>query len=269
MRLKIPSYAISLFLCASPVCAETLILQSTTSTQNSGLYEYLLPLYQQETGDTVHVVAVGTGQALTNGRRCDGDLLLIHSKADEEKFVKDGYGLMRRQVMYNDFVLIGPASDPADIHSSKSAQMAFKRLFDTSSRFVSRGDNSGTHKSEKKRWQSAGRMPAPHSGDWYLETGTGMGATLNTAVELDAYSYSDRATWLKFGNRANHKIVFEGDPELFNQYGVVLINPDHCPHINLEAATQFANWLTGSAGQTHIANYQLNGAPLFIPNATR
>lgn len=256
-----------LFLVAPATAAETLILQSTTSTQNSGLYDYLLPLYEAETGDTVRVVAVGTGQAITNGRRCDGDLLLIHSKADEVAFVEDGYGLYRKAVMYNDFVLVGPPEDPADIADAKSVKDAFSRLFASKTRFVSRGDNSGTHKSERKLWQSIKLDPTPFSGDWYLETGTGMGATLNTAVELNAYSYTDRATWLKFGNRGMHKILFEGDKALFNQYGIVPINPAHCPHVNIKAAIRFTDWVTSKTGQHAISQYKLNGTPLFIPNA--
>ena len=247
--------------------AETLILQSTTSTQNSGLYDYLLPLYEAETGIEVRVVAVGTGQALTNGRRCDGDILLIHSTDDELKFVDDGFGLYRKPVMYNDFFLIGPAEDPADIANSTSVKEVFTRLFTSQSRFISRGDNSGTHKSERSLWSGLSLDPTPYSGDWYLETGTGMGATLNTAIELNAYSYTDRATWLKFGNKGMHKILFEGDADLFNQYGIVPINPAHCPHVNLAAAEKFADWMTGPDGQDAIAKYKLNGAPLFTPNA--
>ena len=267
MKLRNQIFLLSLLFIAGPAGAETVILQSTTSTQNSGLYEYILPIYEQQSGDQVRVVAVGTGQAITNGRRCDGDLLLIHSLTDEQKFVQNGYGLYRKQVMYNDFVLIGPAEDPANIYGASSADSAFQRLFDSAARFISRGDNSGTHKSELTRWNAAKRSPIPFSGDWYLETGTGMGATLNTAVELNAYSYSDRATWLKFGNRATHKILFEGDSALFNQYGIIPINPAHCPHVKLAAATRFVNWLTGDSGQTAIASYQLNGKSLFIPNA--
>lgn len=266
--MRLYALLISCLIAAShATAAETLILQSTTSTQNSGLYDYLLPLYEAEKGIEVRVVAVGTGQALTNGRRCDGDILLIHSKDDELKFVADGFGLYRKPVMYNDFILIGPAEDPANIANSTSVKEVFARLFTSQSRFVSRGDNSGTHKSERSLWNSLNLDPTPFSGEWYLETGTGMGATLNTAVELDAYSYTDRATWLKFGNKAAHRIVFEGDKALFNQYGIVPINPAHCPHVQLTEAERFSDWITGPDGQAAIANYKLNEAPLFIPNA--
>lgn len=247
--------------------AATITLQSTTSTQNSGLYEYLLPLYEADTGDEVRVVAVGTGQALTNGQRCDGDILIIHSLEDEIAFVEQGYGQYRKNLMYNDFVLIGPKADPAGLLDADNAEQAFLRLYENKARFVSRGDKSGTHKSEMRQWQQIGVNPLPDSGRWYLETGTGMGATLNAAIELQAYVYADRATWLKFGNQQNHMIVFDGDAALFNQYGVIPVDPAHCPFVNNDAAERLADWLVSQTGQNAIAAYRLNGKPLFIPNA--
>ena len=268
-HLPILALAMNLGLLILPAqaLATILTLQSTTSTQNSGLYEYLLPLYEAETGDEVRVVAVGTGQALTNGQRCDGDILIIHSLEDEQEFVKDGYGLYRKNIMYNDFVLIGPQGDPASLSQANTAADAFLRLYDNKSLFVSRGDKSGTHKSELRQWAQISINPLPDSGQWYLETGTGMGATLNAAIELGAYVYADRATWLKFGNKQDHKILFENDTALFNQYGVIPIAPSHCPSTKIDAALRLADWLVSPAGQKAIAAYRLNGKPLFIPNA--
>ncbi|HXG79615.1 MAG TPA: substrate-binding domain-containing protein, partial [Methyloceanibacter sp.] len=202
-----------------------IIVQSTTSTQNSGLFEHILPLFTKKTGIEVRVVAVGTGQALKNAQNGDGDVVLVHSKPDEEKFVADGWGVKRHDVMYNDFVIVGPADDPAKIAGGKNAADALKAIAEAEAPFASRGDDSGTHKMELKLWQEAGIDPHPDSGKWYLETGSGMGATLNTAVGKRAYTLTDRATWLSFANKDDFKILVEGDPELFNQYGVILVNP--------------------------------------------
>ena len=244
-----------------------IILQSTTSTQNSGLYDYLLPHFTAKSGIEVRVVAVGTGQALRNAEKCDGDILITHSKVDEVKFVESGFGTKRSNLMYNDFVVLGPANDPAKIASAKTVFDALQRIVASQSRFASRGDNSGTHKAEKRLWAAANLMIDSAANNWYLETGLGMGATLNFAVQTDAYTLSDRATWLSFANRAGHKILFQGQPPLFNQYGVVPVSKSHCPNVKYEFAQQLTDWLVSADGQNIIANYTLNGAQLFFPNA--
>ena len=254
---------------ASAVAAKQLLLQSTTSTQNSGLYDYLLPIYQQRTGIIVRVVAVGTGKALLNGRNCNADALLIHSKADEVKFVEDGYGLYRRNVMYNDFVIIGPQNDPVGLVNYDTAAKGFAQIAKQEFPFASRGDNSGTHKKEIQLWQTANIDPMPYSGSWYLETGSGMGATLNLAVEKNAYALTDRGTWIAFGNKQTHKILLEGDKALFNQYGIIPISKAACPNAKQDLAVDFTNWLTGSEAQKAISAFRLQGQPLFIPNANR
>lgn len=253
---------------SGPVTAtDFIILQSTTSTQNSGLYEHLLPLFEVETGIDVRVVAVGTGQAIKNAGNCDGDLLLVHARADEEAFVTDGAGKARHDVMYNDFVLIGPEEDPAEVDGQADITAALRKIADVEATFVSRGDESGTHKKEQDLWQEAGIDAAASSGQWYRETGSGMGATLNAATAMNAYALTDRATWISFGNKAGHNIVLEGDDRLFNQYGVVTIDPDHCRRVKSAAADQFVNWLLGEKGQAAIADYRLDGQQLFFPNA--
>ena len=244
-----------------------IILQSTTSTQNSGLYDYLLPHFTAKSGIEVRVVAVGTGQALRNAEKCDGDILVTHSKVDEVKFVEYGFGTKRSNLMYNDFVVLGPANDPANIASAKTVYDALQRIVASQSRFASRGDNSGTHKAEKRLWAAANLMIDSATNNWYLETGLGMGATLNFAVQTDAYTLSDRATWLSFANRAGHKILFQGQPPLFNQYGVVPVSNSHCPNVKYKFAQQFTDWLVSADGQNIIASYTLNGAQLFFPNA--
>ena len=244
-----------------------IILQSTTSTQNSGLYDYLLPHFTAKSGIEVRVVAVGTGQALRNAEKCDGDILITHSKVDEVKFVESGFGTKRSNLMYNDFVILGPANDPANIASAKTVYDALQRIVANQSRFASRGDNSGTHKAEKRLWKAANLIIDSAANSWYLETGLGMGATLNFAVQTNAYTLSDRATWLSFANRASHKILFQGQPPLFNQYGVVPVSNSHCPNVKYEFAQQFTNWLVSAEGQNIIASYTLNGAQLFFPNS--
>jgi len=244
-----------------------IILQSTTSTQNSGLYDYLLPHFTAKSGIDVRVVAVGTGQALRNAEKCDGDVLVVHSKADEVKFVENGFGTKRSNLMYNDFVVLGPANDPANIASATTVDEALQRISASQSAFASRGDNSGTHKAEKRLWKAANIAIDSAVNSWYLETGLGMGATLNFAVQANAYTLSDRATWLAFANRAGHKILFQGQPPLFNQYGVVPVSKSHCPNVNHELAQEFTDWLVSPDGQNMIASYKRNGAQLFFPNA--
>ena len=247
--------------------AESIIVQSTTSTKNSGLYDYILPQVAQDTGITVNVVAVGTGQAIKNAQRCDGDVLLVHAKASEEKFVQDGFGIKRSDLMYNDFVIVGPASDPAGVHGAKDVSSALKTIAQKQSLFASRGDDSGTHKAELRLWKGSDIDPTKASGQWYRETGSGMGATLNTAVGMGAYAMTDRATWTKFGNKGDFQIHVQGDKRLFNQYGVILVNPEKCPNVKASSGQQFIDWLLSEKGQKAIAAYQVNGNQLFFPNA--
>jgi len=245
-----------------------IILQSTTSTQDSGLFDHLLPLFTKETGIEVRVVAVGTGQALKNAQNGDGDVVLVHSKPDEEKFVADGWGVKRQDVMYNDFIIVGPTSDPAKIGGLKDAAQAFKQIAETKSPFASRADDSGTNKAELKLWKDAGVDVKQASGTWYLETGSGMGATLNTATGKGAYALSDRGTWLSFGNKNDFKILVEGDPKLFNQYGVILVNPAKHRNVKAKEGQAFIDWLIGPEGQAAIASYKIDGQQLFFPNAS-
>ena len=244
-----------------------IILQSTTSTQNSGLYDYLLPIFSGRTGIEVRVVAVGTGQALRNARNGDGDVLLVHAKTAEEAFVADGHGVERFDVMYNDFVLVGPAADPAGLRDSASATAALGEIAGHKMPFVSRGDDSGTHKKELSLWAQIGLDVAAASGSWYRETGSGMGATLNVAVGMGAYALADRGTWIGFKNKASFKILFDGDPVLFNQYGVILINPKKHLQIKARLGQRFIDWVLGPQGQQAIAAYRLAGQTLFHPNA--
>lgn len=246
---------------------EFIILQSTTSTQNSGLFDAILPEFTAETGIEVRVVAVGTGQALRNGRNGDADVLLVHAKAAEEAFVAEGFGVARHEVMFNDFVLVGPSDDPAGIADATSAIDAMARIAQGSARFVSRGDDSGTHKAELRLWRDTNQDPVAASGTWYVETGSGMGATLNIASGLGAYTLTDRATWISFGNKGDLRLLFDGDAALFNQYGVIAVNPDRHPHVKYQAASRFVQWLTASEGQAAIAAFQVAGQQLFFPNA--
>ena len=246
---------------------ESIIVQSTTSTANSGLYDHLLPMFKQDTGITVHVVAVGTGQAIKNAQNCDGDVLLVHAKAAEQKFVAEGYGVERSDVMYNDFVFVGPPSDPAGIAGGGDALVAMKKIADAKARFASRGDNSGTHKKELALWKQSGIDPSGDSGGWYLETGSGMGATLNAAVGSGAYTMTDRATWISFRNKGDYTIQVEGDDTLFNQYGIIMVNPARCAAVKAGPAQKFVDWILSDKGQKAIAAYRLDGQQLFFPNA--
>lgn len=256
-------------LLAAPVLAQdtSIIVQSTTSTANSGLYDHLLPMFKDKTGITVNVVAVGTGQAIKNASNGDGDVLLVHAKSAEEQFVADGFGVERFDVMYNDFVFVGPPDDPAGVKDADGAADALKRIAAAAAPFASRGDNSGTHKKELSLWQAAGVDPSGDSGSWYRETGSGMGATLNAAVGMGAYTLTDRATWISFKNRGDFDIVLEGDDNLFNQYGIILVHPEKFPHVKVDAAQTFIDWVLGEEGQAAIAAYQLDGQQLFFPNA--
>jgi tungstate transport system substrate-binding protein len=244
-----------------------IVIQSTTSTQNSGLFDVLLPKFQEETGIEARVVAVGTGQALKNAQNCDGDVLFVHAKPAEEQFVADGFGVERFDVMYNDFVIVGPASDSAKVAGMSDAAGALQKIAEAKAPFASRADDSGTHQKEMSLWEEAGVDPSAASGEWYRETGSGMGATLNTALGMDAYALTDRGTWISFENKGDFDVLVEGDDAMFNQYGVILVDAEHCPSVKAEAGQQFIDWILGPEGQEAIAGYQLNGQQLFFPNA--
>jgi tungstate transport system substrate-binding protein len=248
---------------------KSIIVQSTTSTESSGLFGYLLPVFTAKTGIRVDVVAVGTGQAIKNAMNGDGDVLLVHAKPDEEKFVAEGYGVERFDVMYNDFIIVGPAGDPAGIGGSKDTPAALKKISEAQATFASRGDDSGTHKKELELWKDAGIDPTAASGAWYRETGSGMGATLNTAVGMGAYALTDRSTWISFKNKGDYKILVEGDPNLFNQYGVILVSPKKHPRVKAAEGQAFVDWILSDEGQQAIASFKIDGLQLFFPNAKR
>ena len=242
---------------------------STTSTQNSGLYDYVLPFFTKKTGVQVRVIAVGTGQAIRQARNGDADVLFVHHKASEMKFVAGGFGIKRTDVMYNDFVIVGQKTDPAGVKGMKSAAGALAVIAKAKAPFASRGDNSGTNKAELGLWKIAGIDPKKASGSWYRETGSGMGATLNTAAAMPAYTLSDRATWLKFKNKGDLKILVEGDEKLFNQYGIILVNPKRHPHVKANMGQAFIDWITGPEGQAAIGAYRIKGRQAFFPNAKK
>jgi tungstate transport system substrate-binding protein len=246
-----------------------IVVQSTTSTQNSGLYDYLLPMFQKKTGIQVRVVAVGTGQAIKNARNGDADVLLVHAKSSEQKFVNDGFGVKRFDLMYNDFIVVGPESDPAKVAGMKDAIGALKKIAAAKAPFASRGDDSGTHKKERALWKEAGLNPAKDSGGWYRETGSGMGATLNVGTGMGAYVLTDRATWIKFGNKGKHVIQVQGDERLFNQYGVILVNKEKHAKVRAGLGQQFIDWLLSAEGQNAIRSYKVDGQQLFFPNGPK
>ena len=246
---------------------KSIVVASTTSTEDSGLFRYLLPLFKERTGIAVKVVALGTGQALDTARRGDADVVFVHAKSAEEKFLAEGFGVKRYPVMYNDFVLIGPKNDPAGIRGGKDIVAALKTLKDKQAAFISRGDRSGTHIAELNLWKLAGIDIAAEKGRWYKEIGQGMGAALNTASASDAYVLADRGTWLSFRNKGDLVVVVEGDKRLFNQYGVMLVNPAKHPTVKKELGQQFVDWLISPEGQRDIAGYKINGEQLFYPNA--
>jgi tungstate transport system substrate-binding protein len=260
---------LAVLLPAAPLHAEdnSIVVASTTSTQDSGLFEYLLPIYKQKTGTTVKVVAQGTGQALDTGRRCDADVVFVHAKSQELKFVQEGYSTKRNPVMYNDFVLIGPKSDPAHVAGRKDVAQALQKIMQAKAPFISRGDRSGTHTAELKLWQDAGIDIQKERGDWYKSIGQGMGAALNTAKASEAYTLSDRGTWIHFKNRGDLQIAVEGDKRMFNQYGVMLVNPAKCSNVKTMLGQQFVDWLISPDGQKTIANYRIGGEQLFYPDA--
>jgi tungstate transport system substrate-binding protein len=261
--------AYALLLVASPAQAQTqsIVVASTTSTQDSGLFGHILPLFKAATGIEVRVMAQGTGQALDTGRRGDADVLFVHAKAQEEKFVADGFGVKRFPVMYNDFVLIGPKSDPAGIKGKSDIAAALQAIKAKAAPFISRGDRSGTHIAELDLWKAAGIDIAKDKGPWYKEIGQGMGAALNIASASNAYVLADRGTWIAFKNRGELDIVVQGDKRLFNQYGLMLVNPAKHPHVKKELGQAFIDWLVSAAGQNAIANYKIENQQLFFPNA--
>jgi tungstate transport system substrate-binding protein len=239
---------------------------STTSTENSGLLVEILPKFTAETGIEVRVIALGTGQAIRVARNGDADVLLVHHTPSEEQFVADGFGVKRYPVMHNDFVIVGPSSDPAGINEMANAALALARIAETKAAFASRGDDSGTHKKELSMWQAAEINPAEASGTWYRETGSGMGATLNAASGMNAYALTDRATWVRFGNKGDLVLHVEGDRRLFNPYGVILVNEEKHPHVKSDDGQKFIDWLVGEAGQNAIAAYRIQGQPAFFPD---
>jgi tungstate transport system substrate-binding protein len=254
---------------AAPAGAQdkSIVVASTTSTQDSGLFGHILPLFKAKTGIDVKVVAQGTGQALDTGRRGDADVLFVHAKAQEEKFVADGFGVKRYPVMYNDFVLIGPKSDPAGIKGMTDVAEALKAIKSKGAPFISRGDRSGTHIAELDLWKAAGIDIGKEKGPWYKEIGQGMGAALNTGSAANAYVLADRGTWLSFKNRGDLDILVAGDKRQFNQYGVMLVNPEKHPHVKKALGQAFIDWLVSPEGQKAIADYKINGQELFFPNA--
>ncbi|WP_112322072.1 substrate-binding domain-containing protein [Oceanibium sediminis] len=263
-----PAVAAALLFAGSAMAQDqSIIIQSTTSTANSGLYDYLLPIFQDQTGIKVNVVAVGTGQAIRNAENCDGDVLLVHAKPSEEAFVAAGFGTERTDLMYNDFVIVGPAEDPADVDGMDDVQGALMEIAVNSALFASRGDDSGTHKKEMALWADSGVDPTAASGEWYRETGSGMGATLNAGIGMGAYVMTDRATWISFANKQDYAIKVQGDADMFNQYGVIPVNPEKCPSVNIAAARTFADWLLSGAGQEAIGAYKVADQQLFFPNA--
>ena len=260
---------VAVIFAAPPTLAQekSIVVASTTSTQDSGLFGHLLPIFTAKTGIAVKVIAQGTGQALDTARRGDADVVFVHAKAAEEKFLAEGFGVKRYPVMYNDFVLIGPKSDPAGIAGGKDIVAALKSIEKMEAPFVSRGDRSGTYIAELNLWKAAGIDIAADKGPWYRDIGQGMGAALNTASAMDAYVLSDRGTWLSFKNRGNLDIAVEGDQRLFNQYGVMLVNPEKHPHVKKEWGQAFVDWLISPEGQKAIADYKIDGKQLFFPNA--
>jgi len=255
----------------APVSAQQkfITVASTTSTEQSGLFKHMLPLFEKKTGIQVRVVAQGTGQALETGRRGDADVLFVHDKVAEEKFVADGFGVQRFEVMYNDFVLVGPKSDPAKIAGTKDIVAGYQKIAAAKAPFASRGDKSGTHAAELRLWKAAAIDPQTGKGTWYRETGSGMGPTLNTASSMNAYAFTDRGTWLSFKNRGDLVIVVEGDQRLFNQYGIMLVNPARHTHVKKEMGQTFVDWVVSAEGQKAITDYRIGTDQLFFPNAKR
>jgi len=266
---SIVAVVLPLLAAPAPAAERFITVASTTSTQNSGLFGHILPLFTKKTGIAVRVVAVGTGQAIKIAERGDADVLFVHHPASEEKFVAAGFGVKRLEVMYNDYVVVGPKADPAGIKGLKDAAQAFKKIADARVAFASRGDDSGTNKAELAIWKKAGVDVKAAGGAWYRATGSGMGATLNTAAGMSAYALADRGTWIAFKNKGDLKIIVEGNRALFNQYGVILVNPAKHKHVKATDGQAFVDWLVAKDGQAAIASFKMGGEPLFFPNAKR
>jgi tungstate transport system substrate-binding protein len=266
-RRTLVALLVAFFAFAAQAQDRFITVASTTSTEQSGLFGYILPIFEKKSGIQVRVVALGTGQALDLARRGDADVVFVHAKAAEEKFLAEGQGVKRFPVMYNDFVLIGPKSDPARIAGNKDITEALKRIQSTQAPFVSRGDKSGTHMAELDLWKATGIDLDKAKGPWYRDTGQGMGPALNTAASMNAYLLADRGTWLAFKNRGDLTILVEGDKRLYNQYGVMLVNPDKHPTVKKELGQAFIDWLVSPEGQRAIADYKIGGEQLFFPNA--
>jgi tungstate transport system substrate-binding protein len=271
-RLTLLSAGVAFTVAAAPALAQEdnfIIVQSTTSTEASGLYEHLLPIFQEEAGIEVRVVAVGTGQAINNAENCDGDVLLVHATTQEEAFVEAGFGVSREPLMYNDFVIVGPPADPAGVAGSTDVVDAMTKIAESESTFASRGDDSGTHSKELELWEVAGIDVAAVSGSWYRETGSGMGETLNTGIGMGGYVLTDRATWINYGNKGEYTVAVEGDEAMFNPYGIILVSPEHCENVKAEAGQTFIDWMLSDAGQQAIEDYKIDGQQLFFPDADR
>jgi tungstate transport system substrate-binding protein len=269
IRRAVLTAILAVALCGPALAQDkSIVVASTTSTQDSGLFGHILPLFKAKSGIDVKVISQGTGQALDTGRRGDADVVFVHAKAQEETFVADGFGMKRHAVMYNDFILVGPSSDPAGVKGGKNIVAALKAIRDKAAAFVSRGDKSGTHAAELHLWKAADIDIATSKGPWYREIGQGMGAALNSAQAMSGYVLADRATWLSFKNRGDLVIVVEGDRRLFNQYGVMLVNPMKHAHVKKELGQQFIDWLVSAEGQKAIADHKINGEQLFFPNAS-
>ena len=272
MRMRAVFAAVAVLLAATVQLSardQAIVVASTTSTQDSGLFGHILPMFKAKSGIDVRVVAQGTGQALDTARRGDADVVFVHAKSQEEKFVADGFGVKRFDVMYNDFVVIGPKADPAGIKGGKDVLAALKAISDKASPFVSRGDKSGTHAAELALWKAAALDPATAKPAWYREIGQGMGAALNTAGAMGAYVLSDRGTWISFKNKGELEIVVEGDARLFNQYGIILVNPEKHASVKKDAGQAFIDWVVSAEGQQAIRSYKIEGQQLFFPNAAK
>jgi tungstate transport system substrate-binding protein len=268
MLLKPLVLAVCLALVPAAALAQekSIVVASTTSTQDSGLFGHILPMFKAKTGIDVKIVAQGTGQALETGRRGDADVVFVHAKSQEEKFVADGFGVRRFEVMYNDFVLVGPKADPARVKGGKNILEALKSIHTAQAPFVSRGDKSGTHAAELALWKQAALDPAGTKPGWYREIGQGMGAALNTSAAMGAYVLTDRGTWISFKNKDALDVVVEGDSKLFNQYGIMLVNPAKHPHVKTTLGQQFVDWIISAEGQNAIRSYRIDGQQLFFPN---
>lgn len=271
MKMLVKGLVVALAIVSTAAIAtaqdKSIVVASTTSTQDSGLFGHILPMFKAKAGIDVKVIAQGTGQALDTARRGDADVVFVHAKAQEEKFVADGFGVKRFEVMYNDFVLVGPKSDPAKIKGGKDVATALKAISASASPFVSRGDKSGTHAAELNLWKAAGLDPAAAKPAWYREIGQGMGAALNTSQAMGAYVLADRGTWISFKNKADIEILVEGDRALFNQYGVILVNPAKHAHVKKELGQTFVDWIVSADGQNAIRSFKIEGQQLFFPNA--